>query len=45
MTGSILADAGVQQKVFAFLTDPVTHPERAYNLGDSIALRNALRCT
>jgi len=25
--------------------DPVTHPERAYNLGDSIALRNALRCT
>jgi len=25
--------------------DPVTHPERAYNLSDSIALRNALRCT
>lgn len=25
--------------------DPITHPERAYNLGDSIALRNALRCT
>jgi len=22
-----------------------THPERAYNLSDSIALRNALRCT
>jgi prepilin-type N-terminal cleavage/methylation domain-containing protein len=25
--------------------DPVTHPERAYNLSDSIALRNANRCT
>lgn len=25
--------------------DPVTHPERAYNLVDSIALRNAPRCT
>jgi len=25
--------------------DPVTHPERAYNLSDSSALRNALRCT
>jgi hypothetical protein len=25
--------------------DPDTHPERAYNLTDSIALRNALRCT
>ena len=25
--------------------DPVTHPERAYDLTDSIALRNALRCT
>jgi prepilin-type N-terminal cleavage/methylation domain-containing protein len=25
--------------------DPDTHPERAYNLSDSIALRNALRCT
>ena len=25
--------------------DPDTHPERAYNLSDSIALRNAPRCT
>ena len=25
--------------------DPVSHPDRAYNLTDSIALRNALRCT
>lgn len=25
--------------------DPDDHPERAYNLSDSIALRNALRCT
>jgi len=25
--------------------DPVTHPERAYNLSDTIALRNALRCS
>jgi prepilin-type N-terminal cleavage/methylation domain-containing protein len=25
--------------------DPDTHPEGAYNLSDSIALRNALRCT
>jgi prepilin-type N-terminal cleavage/methylation domain-containing protein len=25
--------------------DPDTHPERAYNLTDAIALRNALRCT
>jgi aminoglycoside phosphotransferase family enzyme/predicted kinase len=26
MTGSISADAGVQEKVFAFLMDPTTHP-------------------
>jgi aminoglycoside phosphotransferase family enzyme/predicted kinase len=26
MTGSISADAGVQDKVFAFLMDPITHP-------------------
>ena len=26
MTGSTSADAGVQEKVFAFLTDPATHP-------------------
>lgn len=26
MTGSISADAGVQEKVFAFLMDPATHP-------------------
>ena len=25
--------------------DPDTHPERAYNLTDTIALRNSLRCT
>jgi prepilin-type N-terminal cleavage/methylation domain-containing protein len=25
--------------------DPMTHPERAYNLTDTIALRNALRCS
>lgn len=25
--------------------DPVTHPEASYDLSDSIALRNALRCT
>ena len=27
MTGSISADAGVQEKVFAFLMDPTTHPD------------------
>jgi hypothetical protein len=26
MTDSISADAGVQEKVFAFLMDPTTHP-------------------
>jgi hypothetical protein len=27
MTGSISADAGMQEKVFAFLMDPTTHPD------------------
>ena len=26
MTASISADAGMQEQVFAFLTDPATHP-------------------
>ena len=40
-----MADNDPKSPITTSLAGATTHPERAYNLGDSIALRNALRCT